>query len=132
MLQDASGLPSTVEWVGLKSVGKVIRERTFKGKTSTEIQYYISSCEIDAKLLEKVTRGHWGIENSLHLVLDVTFREDHLRYRNRIGTQNLATIRKLAHAAVAKENTLKCGKAGKRVAAATDPGYREKLIKIFF
>lgn len=58
--------------------------------------------------------------------------EDHLRYRNRIGTQNLATIRKLAHAAVAKENTLKCGKAGKRVAAATDPGYREKLIKIFF
>lgn len=128
----ASELPSTEEWMGLKSVGKVMRERTLKGKTSIEAQYYISSCEIDAKLLEKVTRGHWGIENSLHLVLDVTFREDHLRYRDRIGAQNLATIRKLTHAALAKENTLKCGKAGKRVAAATDPEYREKLIKLFF
>jgi len=129
---DASELPSTKEWMGLKSVGKVIRERTLKGKTSIEIQYYISSCEIDAKLLEKVTRGHWGIENSLHLVLDVTFREDLLRYRDRIGSQNLATIRKLAHGALAKEKTLKCGKAGKRIAAATDPDYREKLIKLFF
>lgn len=129
---DASGLPSTDEWLGLKSVGKITRERTLKGKTSSETQYYISSCEMDAKLLEKVTRGHWGIENSLHLVLDVTFREDHLRYRDRIGTQNLATIRKLAHAALAKESTLKCGKAGKRVAAATDPGYREKVMKLFF
>lgn len=129
---DGSELPSTEEWEGLKSVGKVVRERTSKDKTSIETQYYISSCEIDAKLLEKVTRGHWGIENSLHLVLDVTFREDHLRYRDRVGTQNLATIRKLAHAALAKENTLKCGKAGKRVAAATDPVYREKLIKLFF
>lgn len=129
---DASELPSTEEWVGLKSAGKVIRERTLKGKTSIEVQYYISSCEIDAKLLEKVTRGHWGIENLLHLVLDVTFREDHLRYRDRIGSQNLATIRKLAHGALAKENTLKCGKAGKRIAAATDPEYRAKLIKLFF
>ena len=128
---DASELPCTKEWEGLKSAGKVVRERTLKGKTSVETQYYISSCEIDAKLLEKVTRGHWGIENSLHLVLDVTFREYHLRYRDRVGTQNLATIRKLAHAALAKENTLKCGKTGKRIAAATDPEYREKLIKLF-
>jgi len=129
---DASELPSTEEWLGLKSVGKITRERTLKGKTSTETQYYISSCEIDAKLLEKVTRGHWGIENSLHLVLDVTFREDHSRYRDRIGTQNLATIRKLAHTALAKEHTLKCGKSGKRLAAATDPVYRAKLLKLFF
>ena len=129
---DALDLPGTKDWLGLKSAGKITRERTLKGKTSIETQYYISSCEIDAKLLEKVTRGHWSIENSLHLVLDVTFREDHSRYRDRIGAQNLATIRKLAHAALAKENTLKCGKAGKRVAAATDPGYREKVIKLFF
>ena len=46
---DASELPSTEEWMGLKSVGKVMRERTLKGKTSTEIQYYISSCEIDVR-----------------------------------------------------------------------------------
>ncbi len=109
-----------------------MRERTLKGKTSIEIQYYITSCEIDAKLLEKVTRGHWGIENSLHLVLDITFREDHLRYRDRIGAQNLATIRKLALLALTKDNTLKCGKAGKRIVAATNSAYREKFLKLFF
>jgi predicted transposase YbfD/YdcC len=129
---DASELLSTKDWAGLNSAGMVVRERTFKGKTSCETQYYISSCEIDAKLLGKVTRGHWGIENSLHWVLDVTFREDKLRYRDRIGAQNLATIRKLTLAALARDKTLKCGKAGKRIAAATDPKYRESVLKLLF
>lgn len=129
---DASELPSAAEWKNFQTAGMVTRERTHKGKTSTEIQYYISSCEIDAKLLEKVVRGHWGIENSLHLVLDITFREDQLRYRDRIGAQNLATIRKMTLAALAKDKTLKCGKAGKRIAAATDPLYRKKLLKLIF
>jgi predicted transposase YbfD/YdcC len=110
----------------------VVRERTRRGQTSREIQYYISSCEIDAPLLEKVTRGHWGIENSLHWVLDVTFREDKLRYRDRIGAQNLATVRKLSLAALTKDTRLKCGKAGKRIAAATDPEYRKHVLKLLF
>lgn len=129
---DASELPSVEDWAGLKSAGMVIRERSLKGVISTETQFYISSCEIDAQLLGKVTRGHWGIENSLHWVLDVTFREDKLRYRDRIGAQNLATIRKLSLAALAKDTILKCGKSGKRIAAATDPIYREKLLKLIF
>ena len=129
---DATELPSAVEWEGLQSVGMVIRNRTEKGKTSTEVEYYISSCEIDARLLEKVVRGHWGIENSLHWVLDVTFREDKLRYRDRVGAQNLATIRKLVLGVLAKDDTLKCGKKNKRLIAATDPEYREKVLKLLF
>jgi len=129
---DGSELPSAQKWEGLQSVGKVIRNRTEKGKTSTEIEYYISSCEIDAHLFEKVVRGHWGIENSLHWVLDVTFREDKLRYRDRIGAQNLASIRKLVLGVLTKDNTLKCGKKNKRLIAATDPGYREKVLKLLF
>ena len=129
---DASELPCTKEWMGFQTAGKVNRERTHKGKTSVETQYYISSCEIDAQLLEKVVRGHWGIENSLHLVLDITFREDQLRYRDRIGAQNLATIRKLTLAALTEDKTLKCGKSGKRIAAATDPKYRKELLKLIF
>lgn len=66
---DASELPSAAEWRGFRTAGKVTRERTYQGKSSSQIQYYISSCEIDARLLEQVVRGHWGIENSLHLVL---------------------------------------------------------------
>jgi predicted transposase YbfD/YdcC len=62
---DAEDLPSAKEWTNLRSAGMVIRERTTKGRTSTEVGYYISSCEINAKLFEKVVRGHWGIEASL-------------------------------------------------------------------
>lgn len=129
---DASELSYAADWKGFQTAGKVTRERTYQGKTNTETHYYISSCEIDAQLLEKVVRGHWGIENSLHLVLDITFREDHLRYRDRIGAQNLATIRKITLAALARDKTLKCGKSGKRIAAATDSKYREKLLKFIF
>ena len=110
----------------------VRRERTQKGKTSTETQYYICSTEIDAQLLANVTRGHWGIENSLHYVLDVTFRQDSSRYRERIGAQNLAAIRKITHGILSKDTTLKCGKQGKRLVAATSPEYREELLKKLF
>lgn len=129
---DGTELPSALEWEGLKSLGKVIRERTVNGHTSTETEYYISSCEIDARLLEKVVRGHWGIENSLHWVLDVTFREDKLRYRDRIGAQNLASIRKLVLGLLEKDKILKCGKRNKRLIAATDPKYREDILKLLF
>lgn len=127
---DATELPCTAEWQGLQSVGKVVRIRTDKGKTTTETEYYISSCEIDAQLLEKVVRGHWAIENSLHWVLDVTFREDKLRYRDRIGAQNLATVRKIVLGALSRDKTLKCGKRNKRLMAATDPEYRKKILKL--
>jgi predicted transposase YbfD/YdcC len=82
---DAEELPIAKDWKELRSVGMVIRDRTYKGKTSREVQYYISSCEIDAKLLEKTARGQWGIEGSLHWMLDVVFREDQQSYRDRIG-----------------------------------------------
>jgi hypothetical protein len=65
-------------------------------------------------------------------VLDVIFREDKLRYRERVGAQNLATVRKMTLGALAKDKTLKCGKAGKRLAAATDPQYREVVLKNLF
>lgn len=129
---DAEGLPSQNEWTDLKSLGMVIRERTGKDKTSKEIQYYISSCEIDAHLLSKTVRGHWGIENNLHWSLDVVFREDKSRYRERIGAQNLSIIRKIVLGAVTRETTLKCGKEGKRLRAAVDPLYREKILKNLF
>ncbi|MCL6756051.1 MAG: ISAs1 family transposase [Candidatus Rhabdochlamydia oedothoracis] len=99
---DATKLPSAKEWEGLLSVGMVIRTRTEKGKTSREMEYYVSSCKREAHLLAKVVRGQWGIENSLHWVLDVSFREDKLRYRDRIGVQNLASIRKLVLGALTK------------------------------
>jgi predicted transposase YbfD/YdcC len=128
---DAEGIPSAHDWLDLKSLGMVIRERTEKGKTSTEIHYYISSCEIDAKLLERATRGHWGVE-CLHWMLDVVFKEDKLRYRERIGAQNLSIIRKIILGVLAQDKTLKCGREGKRLIASSDPKYRELILKSIF
>ncbi len=82
---DARKLPSIADWEGLQSVSMVIRNRTEKRKTNREIEYYVLSCEEKAHILAKVVRSYWGIENSLHWILDVTFREAKLRYRDRIG-----------------------------------------------
>ena len=129
---DAEDLPNKESWKNLKSLIKVIRERTSKEKTTTETIYYISSCEIDAKLSESCVRGHWGVENSLHWRLDVIFREDNSRYRDRIGARNLAAVRKIVCTLVSKDKSRKCGGKTKRLIALHDESYREYLLKILF
>lgn len=109
-----------------------IRERSSKDKTSVEIQYYINSIEIDAKLFEKSARGHWSIENGLHWRLDVMLREDQNRYRNRVGAQNLAALRKVVLGVLSKDKSKKRSIASKRLLAAMDFTYREELIKNLF
>jgi len=128
---DAEGLPDRKEWEGLQSLGKVVRERVVKGKIEKEVAYYLMSSEINAKLLEKCSRGHWGIENQLHWRLDVIFREDESRYRNKIGAQNLSYVRKMALAFLSKDKTVKGGVQSKRLRAAASSEYREYLLKTF-
>lgn len=127
---DGEDLPDRHLWIGLKTIGMVIRERTIKGKTTQEIHYYIGSIEIDGQLFEKSVRGHWGVE-CLHWYLDVVLREDDNRYRDKIGAQNLAVLRKITLGVLTKDKTKKCGCAAKRLAALGDFQYREKLLKLF-
>ena len=127
---DGEDLPDRIDWIGLKSLGMVIRERTVNSKTTIEIVYYILSTEINAKLFEKATRGHWGVE-IFHWKLDVVLREDNSRYRDRIGAQNLAVIRKVTLGMLSKDKTKKCGLATKRLVAAADVTYRESILKKF-
>lgn len=75
---------------------EVERTRTVDEKTSIERAYYISSLAIGAKEMGRRIRAHWGIENSLHWVLDVTFGEDQSRVRNRNSAANLTALRKLS------------------------------------
>ena len=84
------------EWTGLKSVCRVDTRRTVKGVTSEETRYYISSLDVNPKLALETIRGHWGIENKLHWILDVRFKEDSSRVRNAAAAQNLDVIRKVA------------------------------------
>jgi predicted transposase YbfD/YdcC len=129
---DAEDLPDKAKWAGIKSLGMVTRERTVKEKTSIEVIYYISSCEVDAQLLAKCAREHWQVENGLHWSLDIILREDKLRYRHEVGARNLSAIRKVVLGALSKDKTRKCGRIGKRVVAASDPLFREEILKNLF
>ena len=90
------GLPGRAEWKNLKSVGVATSRRLRDGKEAVEVRYYISSLEIDVERFARSVRGHWSIENSCHWSLDLTFREDESRLRERHLTQNFAWLNRFA------------------------------------
>jgi len=131
-LLDFEDLLSAKEWAGCSSVGRVTRKRTKKGKTSIEECYYITTLELDVDKFSRAARKHWGVENGLHLPLDVVFEEDKHRYQDKIGAANLSLLRKVGLAILTKDTSLKCGKPAKQMRAATSAVYRDHLIKNCF
>jgi predicted transposase YbfD/YdcC len=83
------GLPGKAEWTGLKSVGVVTSRRREGEQESIEVRYYLSSLPVDLNLFARAVRGHWSVENACHWSLDVTFREDDSRVRERVLGNNL-------------------------------------------
>jgi predicted transposase YbfD/YdcC len=105
------------EWKKFKSIGQVINITTRDGKESSEVRFYISSLPAKVKQFAAITRGHWGIENSLHWVLDVTFNEDQSRIRKDHGPENFAIMRRMATTMI-KRDTSKQSIKRKRKRAA--------------
>ena len=103
-------------------------ERRLEITVSVETRYYISSVENDAKLALHAARGHWGIENGLHWVLDIAFREDASRVRKDHGPENLAVLRHIALNLLKQEQTAKMGIKTKRLKAAWDEDYLFKVL----
>jgi len=118
------------KWKGLASFGMVESIRKAKGKSTIERRYYLSSLPLDAKRFARAVRGHWGIENSLHWSLDVTFGEDDNRARTKNAAQNLATLRRIALNLVKKDRSIKDTVRGKLFAAALDPDFLRHLLGI--
>ena len=117
-------------WPKLAGIGMIERHREINGAVSTERAYYIGSQGVtSAESFARAARDHWGIENSLHWVLDVTFREDDCRVRKDHAPHNFATLRKLA-LALLRQNTEypKRSLRSRRKTAERLPDYRASLL----
>jgi predicted transposase YbfD/YdcC len=86
------GLPGQEDWKGLKSVGLVTSRRMRGDQESTEVRYYLSSLPVGVDLFARAVRGHWSVENACHWSLDVTFREDDSRIRERVLGANFTWL----------------------------------------
>lgn len=116
------------KWKNLSTIIEVISERTINNVTSTETRFYISSkTNENAEYYNRITRGHWGIENQLHWHLDVTFNEDKCRARKGHSAENLNILRKIA---LYKVSRLKDKKSinKRRYKAALNNEYLEEIL----
>ena len=83
------------EWVGIKTIGAAIRVYEQDGKEKSDVRYYLSSLRRNGQLFARSVRNHWSIENTLHWSLDMTYREDESRIRERTCAQNMSWIRRI-------------------------------------
>jgi len=115
------------EWAGLRSIGMVEAERREQGKVSRETRYFLTSLT-DAATFGRAVRGHWGIENGLHWVLDMAFREDESRVRVGHGAANLVVLRHMVVNLLRREQTAKVGIKAKRLKAGWDEQYLLNIL----
>lgn len=129
-------LDSTHRWPKLQALIKLTSERRLPGPqlgkehVSIEDRYYIASLPLPAADAITATRTHWQIENSLHWVLDMAFREDESRLRKDNGAENFAILRRMALSVLKKDTTVKLGVKNKRLRAGWDPAYLLHLLKL--
>jgi predicted transposase YbfD/YdcC len=128
VVYDPEGLPQ--EWPDIKAVVLVSREREVDGKNSSTAHYYISSRKAKAKKMGEWVRGHWGVENGLHWVLDVAFSEDANKTHEGHAGANLGLIRRVALSLLRQDKTRGSVKA-KRLQAALDDNYLLQVLQGF-
>jgi predicted transposase YbfD/YdcC len=116
------------DWKTIRSIGMVESMRDSNGKITTERRYFISSLPPDAEQFENTVRAHWGIENSLHYVLDVAFKEDACRIKTGDAPENMTFIRKMALTLARSDKESKSSMAGRIKEMAWSDEYLEKLL----
>jgi len=129
VITDLRFVDEAVNWTALCCIICIVSTRTIREKITTETRYYIGSQKQNAAFFLNAIRSHWGIENSLHWVLDVIFREDYCRKRKDNAAENFNFIRKMALNIIRNKKDGKKSLRRKRLNAAWDIDYLENLIK---
>ena len=127
---EAVALDELEAWPELRTVLAVesIRGVNGSGKVEAKIRYFLSSCRDDPAVLVQAIRRHWTIENGLHWVLDVTFREDDSRVRDRMAARNLAILRKIAINLMTRDRKPSISIRARRKQAAWNDDYMLSLL----
>jgi predicted transposase YbfD/YdcC len=120
--------PGEVVFPGLAMIGMVESETLREGKTSRERRYYLCSARLDAATFARAVRGHWGIENRLHWVLDVVFKDDLSRLRKGHAPENMAVVRHMATNLLHRAKPTTSLK-NRRKRAGWNTAYLESLIR---
>lgn len=121
-------LPDRERWCDLKAIGMAVSDTQRGDKECYDVRYYILSKYVSARRFADAARGHWGIENSLHWQLDVTFDEDQCRIRKGHADQNFSILRRTALSLLKNESSQKVGIKNKRLVAGWDEDYLEKVL----
>ena len=116
-------------WPGLQAIGMIEAERRIGEERSRESRYYLLSAHLSAKAFGEATRSHWGIENQVHWVLDVTFHEDQSRIRAGHAAENVAVLRHLALNLLRQQPAKGISIRGKRLKAGWDHDFLLQLIQ---
>ena len=117
------------KWSGLRTIGVAIRQSESGSKSSTEVRFFIASIRMGVKKFSRYVRGHWAIENTLHWCLDVTFREDENRVRERTTANNMAWLKRFGLSMLKQQND-KYSVAMRRRVAGWNLDYLAKVLGI--
>ena len=127
VIHDVEWLQERHDWPGLKAVVMAETSREISGKVEQETRFYITSLVMLAHLVGPALRSHWAIENSLHWVMDMIFRDDECRIRNNHAPANFTTIKHMAHNLL-RNVPSKGSLRSRRKAAAWDDDFLATLI----
>ena len=119
------------DWKDLKSICRVTRTYVERGQEKSEVRYFISSLKSDARMLGRAVRGHWGVENGLHWVLDMTFAEDRSRARTGHAQHNFALLRRWVLSLLRQDETITASIEKKRLMAGWNGEILERFLKLF-
>lgn len=129
VMQIRAALPASLsaQWPHIKSFIEIGSEREVDGKISCDARWYLSSLDVEPQNIAHIIRSHWGIENQLHWVLDVVFREDELSISDATGAAHIALINRVA-LALLKQNKIKDSARSKRNRAGWNSEFRGQLL----